>query len=220
MPLFNSRDLTDYTHIDADFTSCNLALNDQKSYYKVRFYPWWQHPKVIEASKSGRNDWQFTDIDSLKKDVIVYPQDLIEFKISSRTEVIEWYFTGNHPVLWQYEDEGEINCNSTFTYSEFIALFMNQKNLGFAPKEILRYFGADLKTNSAPFTLPKLPLTLHNLALEILRKMGVQLFISRIPELKPLPEALIIDEDDYIVADAFTVEIPEWEHPAAACRIG
>lgn len=42
--------------------------------------------------------------------------------------------------------------------------------------------------------------------------MGVPIFAPREPEPRPGPVVLLLDNDDYLVADDFEVEVPEWEH--------
>jgi hypothetical protein len=43
--------------------------------------------------------------------VTVYPTNPIAFHISNCTEVIDWSFLEYHPILWDYEDQGNIIVN-------------------------------------------------------------------------------------------------------------
>ncbi len=68
------------------------------------------------------------------------------------------------------------------------------------------------KTGTPPFELGSFPASIFPLLHEELVAMGVALFAPTRPEPRPVPTALILDGSDFIIADDFEIELPEWEH--------
>jgi hypothetical protein len=65
---------------------------------------------------------------------------------------------------------------------------------------------------SAPFSLGYFPFTLYNIVKEELQRADVRLHLARSPVKRNLPVVLLMDGDDYIVADDFEVDVPDFEH--------
>jgi hypothetical protein len=204
-----------FKHIDAEFVSCELGFGGAEPHYTVRFYPWWEHPVVAEAVRTGRS-WGARDGNALAKEVTVYPIGLAECRLSRRSEVRDWAFHESHPLLWPYEDCGEIFCNSSLApddlYRRVHARLQN------VDKEELCSYLDPLLPHKAPFCLGNFPFTLFNVVQEELADMGVKTFIPGKPEPRPAPVLLLIDNSDYIIADDFELDIPEWEHDPEAVQ--
>ncbi len=51
MPVLNYCEVADrfYPQIDAEFVSAHVSLPEREARYTVRFYPWWEHPRYLEA---------------------------------------------------------------------------------------------------------------------------------------------------------------------------
>ena len=65
---------------------------------------------------------------------------------------------------------------------------------------------------SAPYSLGYFPSPLFEQVRGILTAMKVPLFIPREPEVRDLGVAFVIDEDDYILASDFELDVPKFEH--------
>ena len=81
-------------------------------------YPWWEHPLYLEARAAGAS-WGFANTDDAYRHVTVYPKEVYLAQISQRGSVIDWDFTQEHPLLWQYEEEGRILCNSPISLEQW-----------------------------------------------------------------------------------------------------
>jgi len=106
-----------FTHIDAQFVGCSCSFPGTAR-YDVAIYPWWEHPLYIEARLEGK-PWGFADDmpDDAYKVVTVHPVNVRDAKLSSRYEVIDWWFTQTDPFLWPFEDRCNIVCNQPLPWS-------------------------------------------------------------------------------------------------------
>ncbi len=210
MGIVNFREVQDrFTHIDAEFVSCTLGFGGETPRYTVSFYPWWEHPAYIEARNSGK-PWGFTDCEDGCKPVTVYPKGLVQFRVTRITDVIDWAFLETHPLLWPYEDSGQIFCNSDPPLAK-VAEGVRMA-LPHVPKEDLYSYLDPLLPYKAPFCLGTFPLTLFNVVEKVLADLGVAMFISPRPEKKPMPVLFLIGGYDYIIADDFDIDVPNFEH--------
>ncbi|KKM70600.1 hypothetical protein LCGC14_1439070 [marine sediment metagenome] len=214
MSRMNFREIRDrFTHIDAKFVSCELGFGDVVPRYTVRFYPWWEHPTVVEALRTGK-PWGLTDECEVDvrdvRDVTVYPLGLAACKLSLCEEVVDWAFLESHPYLWPYEDSEQIFCNSDPPLDELFERI--QARLQDVPRAELYSYLDPLLPYKAPFCLGTFAFTLFNVVHGELEEMGVAVFVSRRPEPRPTPVLLLIDGDDYIIADDFELDVPHFQH--------
>jgi hypothetical protein len=63
----------------------------------------------------------------------------------------------------------------------------------------------------APYSLGYFPTTLFRVVRTVLDRMGVRTFIAREPVETALPSLFLCD-GDYIIADDFELQVPEFEH--------
>lgn len=209
MTRVNFREIRDrFTHIDARFVSCRLGFKGEVSSYTVSLYPWWEHPSYVEAITTGK-PWGSVQCEDGRKEVTVFPLGLKEFKLTQCDDVIDWSFCESHPLLWPYEDCGEIICNSQPPLDELFG--RTCKTLGVWPRELYPYLDP-LLSYKAPFSLGKLPFTLFGVVEGVLAELGVSFFIPRRPQARTTPILLFIDGSDYIIADDCEIDVPEFEH--------
>ena len=216
MTRVNFRDIRErFTHIDAVFVSCELGFDDVTPQYTVSFYPWWEHPAWAQAMNEGK-DWGFDGCDEGYKNVTVYPKGLVSFCVSRRSEVINWDFHLQHPMLWPFEDTGQIFCNSAPPLGELVEKVVAA--LPNVPKaEIYAYLDPQL-SYKPPFCLGTFPFTLFQAIEKALNDLHVKTFISRHPEPRDTPimfqigDADYVGSTDYIIADDFDVDVPDFEH--------
>ncbi len=213
MAIVNFREVQNrFTHIDAEFVSCTLGFAGQTPRYTVAFYPWWEHPAFVEAIESGK-PWGFASGGDGSKPVTVYPKGLVQFRLTKLTDqeqVVDWAFIETHPLLWPYENSGQIFCNSNPPLAKVVEGI--RKALPDVPKEDIYSHVDPLAPYEAPFCLGTFPLTLFNVVEKVLADLGVATFISPRPEAKAMPVLFLIDGYDYIIADDFEIDVPEFKH--------
>ncbi len=208
----NFRDIRDrFTHIDAEFVSCQLGVGDVIPRYTVRFYPWWEHPAFVEAVRAGK-PWGFTDECEVDvREVTVYPLGLVACSVSFGPGIIpNWAFLENHPHLWPYEESQQIYCNSDPPLDELVRRV--QARLQDVPKAELYSYLDPLLPYKAPFCLGTFPFTLFNVVHEELEELGVSVFEPARPKPRPTPVLFLIEGSDYIIADDFELDVPHFQH--------
>ncbi len=208
---FNFRNIRDrFTHIDATLVACNCLPGADESRYVVRFYAWWEHPLYRAAIKSGEN-WGFTDVDEGARDVTVIAKNTCAVHLSTRANVTDWDFCEAHPALWRYEDRAEIFCNSNVDRE---ALFdrVLARRLPFVDAAVLSEHLGLRARYTAPYSLGYFPHSLFTVIRAELEDMGARLQLPRLPERKETPVLFLIDGEDYVIADDFDLEVPEFEH--------
>lgn len=218
MPRVNYREIAKrFTHIDARFVACELGFPGNNGFFTVELYPWWEHPLYLEARAAGDN-WGFAGSDDGHRPVTVYPQEVYQARLSQMTEVIDWAFTQEHPLLWQYEPSGQILCNSPITLEQWARISddVPGKLSGYnrcvdlaeyVPLRTISRWGA-----TGSFALGSFPRTLFRAVCEALDEQGVRYLAGAVPESTEMPVLFLIDGDDYIVARDFDVDVPEFEH--------
>ncbi len=205
-----------FSHIDARAVRCQLGLPSHDSFFTVAFYPWWEHPLYLKAREEGIK-WSFSASPEGEAEVTVYPQNTRQFHISELGSVTEWVFTQQHPLLWQYEEQGKITCNSPLTLEQWIKIAaLTQENLmghgrhadvaGYALKQVYQW------GHTGSFWLGSFPYSLFQALLPVLDANGVRYFLPNAPKLTSVPVLFLIDGEDYIVADDFEVDVPEFIH--------
>lgn len=222
MALVNFRQIRErFTHIDASFVSCALHLPEGKCALTVNFYPWWEHPAYIEACQKGKT-WGFADASAQGElDVVVYPRGLQEWHLSPRFEVTDWKFTEDHPLFWDGAWNGStIDCNSPMSVEQVLQLVdLIRKETGRwrDPFEFLTAPNFEKLlawARGGSFRLGGFSQPLYDKVLEYLAQNQVQVYAPY----RPAPESngvvLTLDGGDYIIADDFDLEVPEFEHQA------
>ena len=218
MARINYREVTDrFTHIDARFVACEIGLPGNDGFFTVDLYPWWEHPLYLEARSEGAR-WGFDDTCAGYRPVTVYPQSVYQFRLSRTTEVTDWDFTQEHPLLWQYEDAGQIICESPVSLEQWARLSdsVRGKLLGYNHSAELAEY-VSLQTihqwgRTGSFSLGHFPRTLFRAIREVLEEQEVQYFAGADPEPVELPVLFLIDGGDYVIAQDFEVDVPEFEH--------
>lgn len=219
MARVNFRDIRDrYQHLDAKFVAFEHSFATRTASFSVEFYAFWEHPLFIEASAAGRT-WGFNE--SAKQGVrlvTVHAKGLIALSATFLVDVDDWEFSERHPWLWPYEDTGQITCNSPLNFPQCLdAIEVACETLGY-PRLVIEaldyvdYNNVRKYGNRPPFSLGRLPCPLYYAVKEELLKRGVEIFCKHEPEQKELPILFMVDSQNYIIAEDFEVEVPEFEH--------
>lgn len=200
-----------FTHIDATFVACRLGFPDDDAFYAVRFYPWWEHPAYLEAARRQSRRWSFPDSEAGAQEVRVYPRRLIAFQISADASHTDWSFTRSGPRLWRFEAAGQVFVNDPVEREALlddVAARLRVSRDELAPWLAMR----EGWTAKPPFSC-RLPLTVLDAVCAALDARGVGHLVTHRPEpTAPPPVALVIDDQNYIVAEDFELDIPTFEH--------
>jgi hypothetical protein len=214
MKIINYTEISDrFSHIDGELVDYNFNfLNQDKSYYQIQFYPWWEHPKYIEAIEKNKK-WEFSDIDEGSKTVTILPVIVVETKISNETEITEIQFSDNHPLLWEYDDLVKIHINSSLDIGELEKWLETIDVYSEYTTDILSHLDP-ITEYKPPFAID-LPLTIAKLFITFFEDNSVK-YLADISKLKPSNLKLfLIDDDDYIIAHDFNIKLPDFEHKSS-----
>jgi hypothetical protein len=227
----NYREIRDrFTHIDATWISYVIS-EPGESHYSVRFYAWWEHPTYRELAKSG--EWQAQWPPEAEKVVTVYPVGLVKACVSSTALAINWEFVDPpDPLLWEFETYEHVACKDALPPETFIKLpSMIAAALPYhaEPASVslllnpLRWEAA--RTGRLPatalgpglrpggFNLGRFPQSVVGSVCSVLEELGVgYLKQEPLPPPEKLPVMLLIDAEDYLIAEDFEVDVPEFEH--------
>ena len=101
----------------------------------------------------------------------------------------DWAFSETHPLLWEFSDDFVLYVNRSFDVPELI-------DPARAP---LRSSGI------------RIPAQLYDPTVSCLTQMNVAVLPDERPTVPKLT-AFVLDEEDYIVAEDFVLEVPDFEH--------
>jgi hypothetical protein len=212
MAWMNYREIQDrFAHIDAEFVQSDISFAPQRSHASVtvRFYPWWEHPGYLEARETG-SSWGFTDaIEAGRQHVTVKAVVPHAARISQRDEVTDWVFSEEHPLLWDFAEEVTIYVNGHFDVLHLTERVLEREMPFVTRRDLERYF--DPTWQPLPSRGILIPAQLYSHTLESLAEMNVTVLPCEAPPIPGLT-VLLLDEDDYIVAEDFAVDVPEFAH--------
>ena len=212
----NFRSVADrFTHIDGQIVRVTAeraqdgAVNSAR--VVLRLYPWWEHPKYLEAIRTEAH-WGFDWPDEAERELVIEAVNPIRTEIRAGSSAIDMAFLTEHPLLWEFEDNAEIFCNSNVDRGRLIDAVVAGEPPNVSAENVLRYISPLTADPPVPFSLGSFPATLFGHVKNALTLQGAKLFIPREPaETQPLV-LLSIDGNVTIVADDFLVEVPHFEH--------
>jgi hypothetical protein len=212
MAWMNYREIQDrFGHIDAEFVRSDVSLSPQGSHASVtvRFYPWWEHPGYLKARETG-TAWGFTQaVEAGRQNVTVKAVVPYAARISQRVEVTDWGFSEEHPLLWDFAQEVTIYVNGHFDVLHLTERVLDRHMPFVTRRELERYF--DPTWRPVPSRGIRIPAQLYANTVESLTEMNVAVLPGEAPPI-PRMTVFLLDEDDYIVAEDFAVDVPEFKH--------
>jgi hypothetical protein len=201
-----------FGHIDAEFvrSSGELSSDGGTAELVVRFYPWWEHPLYVSAVERGQ-DWGFTSfVAAGKRDVTVRAIRPWAFRLSPRQEVVDWRFEDAHPLLWDFAERSTVFANAPFDRDVFVDGLMGLALPNVSEADLRNYVQLS-DPNKAPMGLT-MPAQLHEPVMSVFRRLGVPVFSPGSPNTPAPAVVFLIDDDDYIIAEDFEVDVPEFVH--------
>lgn len=222
MSLVNFREIRDrFTHLDAAFESCTIALPGE-SHYAVRLYPWWEHPDCLAAVAEGAS-WEALWPPEAMKTVTVYPRGLIDARVRPATDVIDWEFLDTPDQrLWPYEVDDQVICGRSISMDLLLQLaseIARRADYYVDAGEVierldpLKWRNPQEVERPGGFSLGRFPLSLLDAVHAALTEFDLPWVEHREPlSSPPLPVMFLIDGEDYIVADDFDVDVPDFVH--------
>lgn len=203
-----------FRHIDGVLVSGDASFRQREEVATTRlvfaFYPWWEHPEYLAATiRNG--PWGFEYSEEAYCHVVVDAVEPLLCQLRPPGDAIEIAFSSDHPELWQFENQGEVFCNSGFEPRALIVALLKRKIPHVTQAVLLRYLAPYL-VHEAPCSLGYFPRSLYLCVKEELLRMGVALFSAPDPEPTRAPVALFVDDELVVIANDFFVEVPDFEH--------
>lgn len=212
MPKVNFREIQDrFTHIDAELVRATSTFGPGGGSVEiaVSLYPWWEHPLYLDARARGAT-WGFSyEPAEARKTVTVHAVRPTAARLSGIIDVVDWTFTESHPLLWDSEQEGSVVVNGDFDRNRLVEELL-ALSVPFADRDYVeRMVGRS--TWTAPFVM-HLPSSWMQHAIDALGRLGVPTFAPYEAAKPKRAVCLLIDGIDFVMAEDFEVELPEFEH--------
>jgi hypothetical protein len=197
-------------HIDAEFVRASVAILPEGATAEVvvRFYPWWEHP-LFKAAHAKGDKWGFSSYEQGKRDVTVRAIRPRTVRLSRRPEVIDWDFVDSHPLLWDWANTSVIYVNGPFGADELIDGVLALDLPYVRRADLLAVL--DVRGHAPPLGIA-VPAQLHAPVLTVFEQLGVRVFSPSAPRASDSAVAFLLEDGDYIIADDFEVDVPEFEH--------
>lgn len=223
MPRFHYTDIAErFTHIDATFTGFEFEQGGNAR-LRVRFYPWWEHPAYLRAIEVGET-WGFADCSSGEAELTVFARSLQAVSLTRSNEITEWSFHREHPLLLPYERSVQVFCNGALEQSQALRVMeVVEECIGgwFLPWRFLNAtsLSSFLRlVHNDSFALGDLPHSMATRVQAVLQDLGVPTFAPHSARYASDSEGqmdlalLLLDGGDYLIADDFELEVPEFVH--------
>ena len=212
MAWINYREIQDrFGHIDAEFVRSDVSVSPRASHASVtvRFYPWWEHPGYLHARDAG-TPWGFTDaIEAGRRNVTVKAVVPYAARISQRVEVTDWVFSEEHSLLWDFAPQATLYVNGEFDVLELTERVLDRHGPLVTRRDLERYFDRTWRPVASRGIV--IPAQLHATTVDTLTQMNVTVLPGEAPSI-PRLTVFMLDERDYIVAEDFAVDVPDFEH--------
>lgn len=223
MSLFHYTAIADrFTHIDATFAGFDFDEGGDAC-LRVRFYPWWEHPEYVCAIEGGK-PWGFADTSSGEAQVTVFARNLRAVSFTGASYVTDWSFHREHPLLLPYEQSVQLFCNAALGQSETLRVMEVVEECiedWFSPWRFLNAssLSSFLKlADNESFSLGHLPQSMATRVQGVLQGLGVPTFVPQSglrtsdSEFGTGLAVLLLDGADYLIADDFELDVPEFVH--------
>ena len=212
-----------FTHIDAELINVNVCFDgrERSASLTVRFYPWWEHPLCRTAIEAG-DDWGFKFTGTPEREVTVRAVGPVAAKLRQSTRVIDWELIDDHPALWEFQQETKVFLNGPLVMNDLIERMVARRIPYVGRRELCAYLDpCAIPSVSSAVVVPD---SLCTALLEELAQLGIPTFLPHQPVVEGGLQVLVLDGCDYLVAEDFLIDLPEfehrpeWFHPAGGAR--
>jgi hypothetical protein len=200
----NFREMRDrFAHIDGAVDDLRFSRSEP-SFVAIRFYPWWEHPRVVAAIAEDRN-WRVQAPPDAARVMVIHAIDPVHLTADLHTSAEEIVFHDSGPRLWPFETNGSMYINDPVPPDVVSEL---ADRTGIAERD-LTAIASVLASSRVPYALGAPP-SVHAALHAILDERGV----SHLATYAGAPSNLVAFEfdDNLLVAHDFEVDVPDWEH--------
>lgn len=210
MPRVNYRSIEQHLgHIDGTIESITtrVGLDGQLTDVSVtlNYYPWFEH--MVPAHPQPGQHWRVVDPDPHDRVVTIHALEPALVELTNGTEATEVWFSSEDPVLWRFEDIGEIILNIDVDRLALFESVVSRVDSPDACARVARHL-RPCGSYRAPCSLGYFPRPLFLVVSEVLAEMGAKTLVPRVPQEREPLVALFID-DRTIVAKDYLVDWPE-----------
>ena len=148
-----------------------------------------------------------------KRDVRVRAVNPWAVRLTPRSEVTDWEFCEEHPLLWHFADSSIVYANAPFDRRALFAGLLALQLPNVTELDLLTHVHLP-PTDVTPLGMT-VPAQLHAPVVSVFHDLGIPVFSPGLPQ-PPAPAVVLwIDSDDYIIAEDFEVDVPEFVHDDA-----
>ena len=211
MPRVNYREVEHrFGHIDGVIVSAESRLAEDGllccATVTVRYQPWFEEPQAQAAREGG--GWVVVGPDSAPSRVVTIEAiSPVSFEVRNGGSAIDTFFARAHPVLWRFEDWGQIVCNSDVDRRELFEGVLQVIGSPVSAADVARYLDP-YSSRKPPYSLGHFPFSLFGPVMAQLDRLGVSVHVAREPREREPLVALFAD-DVVIVARDFDVLWPD-----------
>jgi hypothetical protein len=156
--------------------------------------------------------------------VTVHPVGLVQARVHRMQDVIDWSFVdAPHPLLWEYEAEEHVLCTGALprgalaelpsTIATALPYQVDPATVGSLLNPALWGAPELAESGRGGFSLGRFPASVVSAVHTVLEALGVgYLKQDALVPSEPSPIMLLIDGEDYLIAEDFEVDVPRFEH--------
>ena len=199
-----------FGHIDGTIVSAETRLCDDGllscAIVTVRYEPWFEKSEARAAGERGGWVVVGSDPDSARV-VSIEAISPVSFEVRNGGSAVETFFTRAHPILWRFEDWGQIVLNNDVDRRELFEGVLQAIGAPVSTSDVALYLDP-YSSRKAPYSLGHFPFSLFGAVKAQLDRMDASVYVAREPQEREPLVALFAD-DLVIVASDFEVLWPD-----------
>jgi hypothetical protein len=131
-------------------------------------------------------------------------------RLSPRREIRDWRFEEQHPLLGDLAQRSTVYANTPFDRHALLGGLMALELPNVSEHDLISHLDIP-PSDTAPLGMT-LPAQLHDPVLTVFRQLGVPVLSAGAPGSSASAVVFLIDDDDYIIARDFEVDVPDFVH--------
>ncbi|MEZ4367815.1 MAG: hypothetical protein R2939_16280 [Kofleriaceae bacterium] len=201
-------------HIDGELVSVQLGWPEEGT-LAVRYYPWFEHPRVREANAAGR-PWRAEVPDEAHQVLRIHPRGLREIALTAPVDCTELFVAERSARHWPHEPTGQVVINAALPAGALEAACAEL--LGELAPHALEFVG-DALAPAPPLSL-RWPASLHACLVRALEQSGTAHLVTSTPAAAEPLVTLGFGDGSYLIAEDFEVELPTFEFRDDWVKVG